>query len=377
MMVGILIFALIPALAQDNSGPGKIHGHVTNPAGMTETAGSVSLSTDGGDTLSFTFKVSSTGDYSGEAPGGLYMVIFREPDTPPGEVIDSFNNVLIVAGEDVRQDFDMSRKEFIDALPPETQKQLEEFKKNKAGNANSNDAIASLNNDLRTADQALKDADNARVVAAHELGSAAGKAALDAKAAKIRAAKYTAIETLMLKDAGLRPDASVIWLILGQARVGLNNYVDAEANLKKALDLESKAATPHADIQGAATAELGEIYARTEKIPEAEAAFDAAVKIDAGKATLYLMREAAIFSEAGNADAELAVAEEAIKNDPSQPIFYYLKGQGLLAKATVDPKTKKRVLPADCADAYKKYLELAPNGPYSAEAKTILARSGM
>jgi hypothetical protein len=77
-----------------------------------------------------------------------------------------------------------------------------------------------------------------------------------------------------------------------------------------------------------------------------------------------------------NADAQVAAADEAIKVDPTQPLVYYLKGQGLIGKSTIDPKTQRIVLPQDCTDAYQKYLELAPNGAYAAEVKGILAQAG-
>ena len=41
----------------------------------------------------------------------------------------------------------------------------------------------------------------------------------------------------------------------------------------------------------------------------------------------------------GNSDAQAAAADKAIAADPNDPLPYYLKGQALIAKATVDPKT--------------------------------------
>jgi len=74
LWLGLLAFALLPALAQTPAAPtalkgptGKIHGHITGPEGASKTSGSVSLSTDGGHTNKFTFQVTSTGDYAGEA----------------------------------------------------------------------------------------------------------------------------------------------------------------------------------------------------------------------------------------------------------------------------------------------------------------------
>jgi hypothetical protein len=39
----------------------------------------------------------------------------------------------------------------------------------------------------------------------------------------------------------------------------------------------------------------------------------------------------------------------------------------------MDPKTNKLVAPPGCMEAYQKYLQLAPDGPYAAEVKGILA----
>jgi hypothetical protein len=80
-------------------------------------------------------------------------------------------------------------------------------------------------------------------------------------------------------------------------------------------------------------------------------------------AGFYLKNEAVIFYQTNNADAQVAAADEAIKADPTKPLLYYLKGQGLIQKATVDPKTGRIVLPAGCAEAYQMYLQLAPTGP--------------
>jgi hypothetical protein len=75
-------------------------------------------------------------------------------------------------------------------------------------------------------------------------------------------------------------------------------------------------------------------------------------------------------------DATAAAADKAIAADPKRPIPYYLKGQALINKAQVDPKTQKIVAPPGCAEAYEKYLELAPDGPFANEAKSVLAEMG-
>jgi tetratricopeptide (TPR) repeat protein len=379
LWLGLLSFALVPVLAQTPApkGPtGKIHGRVTNPTGLPATSGTISLSTNGGSNSKATFTVDAQGDYSGEAAPGIYTLVYRAPDTPPDKVVDQIDDIKVLAGQDTAQDDDMSRKEFIDKnLTSDQKKQLEELKKHNAEALKANAIIAGINADIKASMQDFKDADGAYAAAAQALGAGASRADIDAKEAEIKTAKFSDVETLMLKDTAAKPDASVLWAQLGQAQVGLKKYDDAEASYKKALEVETTAKKPSPMTQGAADAGLGEIYARTGKVAEANAAYDAAVKIYPEGAFTYLRNEAIIFSQVGNGDAQAAAADEAIKADPTQPIPYYLKGQGLIQKASIDPATGKMILPPGCEDAYRKYLELAPNGSFANDVKGILAEA--
>ena len=85
-----------------------------------------------------------------------------------------------------------------------------------------------------------------------------------------------------------------------------------------------------------------------------------------------------IFFQAGNADAQVAAADVDRDQERSQRCAGLLpEGQGLVSKATkVDPKTQRIVLPDGCAEAYQKYLDLAPTGPYATEVQAILQQAG-
>ena len=161
--MGLLAFALLPAFGQAPAGPtGKIHGHVINPTGAPQGGGTVSLSTDGGATVKFTFPVGTDGNYAGEAAPGTYSAIYRAADTPPGKMVDMYRGVKIVAGPDVVQDIDMSRQEFIDKMPPDQKKALEDLKKQNAEAMKANQVINTLNADLKIVNQDIKDAEGAR-----------------------------------------------------------------------------------------------------------------------------------------------------------------------------------------------------------------------
>jgi tetratricopeptide (TPR) repeat protein len=377
LWMGLLAFALIPALAQTPGAPtGKIHGRITGPEGAPRTSGSVGLSSDGGHTNKFTFEVNANGDYAGEATPGTYSAVYRAADTPADKFVDIYENVKIVVGQDLLQDIDMSRKAFVDKLPAEQQKQLEELKKHNAEAMKANETIKHLNDDLKLAAQNFKEADEAHKTAVDMLGATASKADVEARETEIRNAKYADAETIMLRDTAAKPDASVLWAELAQAQLGLKKYDLAEVNYKKVLDLETTAKKPNPQTQATADAGLGEIYARTGKIAEAAAAYDDAAKIYPSSAGLYLKNEAVIFYQLHNAEAQAAAADKATKADPTSAIAYYLKGNGLVASATVDPKTHLPIAPAGCLEAYQMYLQLSPNGPYAPEVQQILAGFG-
>ena len=229
---------------------------------------------------------------------------------------------------------------------------------------------------IKTAMADIHDADGAKAAAVQQLGASAAKADVDAKENQIKSEKYSDVVTLMTKDTGLRPTESVLWAYLGQGDLGLKKYEDAETAFKKALELDAASKKPRPEIQGLAQSGLGEIYARTGKVADAAAAYDAAVKIDPTKAGFYYKNEAVIYSQVGNSDGQVAAADKAIAANPNDALPYYLKGQALVTKATVDPKTQRIVLPEGCGEAYQKYLELDPTGPYSADVKGILDSAG-
>jgi tetratricopeptide (TPR) repeat protein len=392
LWTGLLAFALLPAFAQTPApaaqaaaptGPtGKLHGHVTNPTGAPQAGGAVSLVGVGlasGPGLKAatsdkgTVPVDANGDYTVEVPPGTYKLIYRTPGMAQDKEADHVENVKVTQGQDTTQDIDMSRKEYIDALPPEQKKQLEDLRKHNSEALKANEVIKNLNADLKIVTQDIKDADSAHATAVSTLGASAAKADIEAKEADIKKTKYTEIETLMTKDTEAKPDAAILWAQLGQAQVGMKEYDPAETTYKKVLDLETNSKKPDPAIQGLAQSGLGEVYARTGKVQQASDAYDAAAKLNPERAGFYLKNEAVIFFQANQPDAQIAAADKAIAADPNQAILYYLKGNGLVQKTTMDEKTHKLTAPPGCLEAYQKYLQLAPDGPYATEVKGILA----
>ncbi len=341
-----LLLAVATPLFAQTPPTGKVHGRVTDPAGVPKTEGTVSLSTDGGHTAKYTFPVSKTGDFSGDgiAPG-TYTITLRLADTPPDKLVDQIESVKIAAGQDTLQDIDMSRKEYLDKMTPEQRKQVEEFKKKNAEVTKTNAFIKNLNADLNEARQDNKDK------------------------------KFDAAEAIMLKDTAQNPpNGELLYYELGLAQLGLKKWDDASATLKKTVDLATASKKPNPELIGGAESALGEVLARSNHPDEAQAQYDLAAKANPTKAGFYYSNETVVFQNVGNADAQVAAADKAIAADPKNPLPYYLKGQGLAGKITVDAKGAY-ILPPGCAEAYNMYLQLAPTGTYAAEVTALLTET--
>ena len=69
----------------------------------------------------------------------------------PGKAVDRFENVKFTTGTDTLQDFDLSRPDYVNKLPPEQKKALEEAKKKNAEINKENQNVGKLNELLKQA----------------------------------------------------------------------------------------------------------------------------------------------------------------------------------------------------------------------------------
>jgi tetratricopeptide (TPR) repeat protein len=244
-------------------------------------------------------------------------------------------------------------------------------------------------------------------------GAPAGSLSVEAVNADLKTARaanqerrFADAETLMLKDTAAKPGQPYLWIELGLAQLGQKKYPEAESSFNAALSggdtAQSKAtsgsfytadgrtasgtsggtvappANPKVkpEVDGLSWSNLGEIYIRTHRIPEAKDAFDKAAAAYPAQAGLYYGNETVFLFQAGNSTAQLEAANKAIAVDPTRARNYYFKAQALTTQATVDPKTQKLILPPGCLEAYQKYLELDPNGQFAPDTKAIIAAAG-
>ena len=154
------------------------------------------------------------------------------------------------------------------------------------------------------------------------------------------------------------------------------SFTDAASSYKKAIDANTASKKPNPETGAAAENQLGQALAKSGDAKGASDAYDAAAKAEPTKAGMYLFNEAATLYNAGKTEDAAAAADKAIAADPNRADAYYIKGQALIGKAAVDPKTNKITAPPGCVEAYTKYLDLAPDGPRAEEVKQILTGIG-
>ncbi len=354
------------AMAQEKVA--SIHGHVLNSIGQIVTRGEVRLTTDRTSDAKnrkyqYTFQISSTGEYKGTgiAPANYVVLVFQDDKS-----LDFNDNVNIAAGEDKQVDFDMSRKEYLDKMTPEEKKALEEFKKKNAEAVAANAKIANLNSLLLQAR-----ADN-------------------------KAGNFASSVTAMQQATTVKPDEPILWITLGDSQLGaadvaakeakaagkpstdpdvMQKYTDAATSYKKGIDLNAASKKPSPEIAGAAYNQLGQAYGKIGDAKNSSDAYEGAAKAQPTQAGMYYFNEAATLYNANKMDEAVAAADKAIAADPKRAEAYYIKGQSLIPKATVD-KAGKIVTPPGCVEAYQTYLEIAPDGPHAEDVKGILTGIG-
>ncbi len=366
--------ALLLAGPANAQGAGAtVHGNVIDPTGTVITKGDVKFTTDktaAQKDMKFTydFPLDAGGNFKGTVKAGDYIVFVYQ-----GDVAADYQEVVVKDGDDKTINFDMTREEYMKSLSPERRKEIEDFKKKNASIQQSNKVVASLNATL-------------------------AKVRADLSAAAKDKGDVSQDITDMQAAVAAKPDEGLLFLELGNVLQAqgdhlakadktagklptsdddlMKNYADAVTAYKKSIDLNAASKKPDPHTQATAYNQMGNSLAKAGKLDDASAAFENAVKLEPTSAGIYYNNEAAVLFNAGQSDGALAAAEKAIAADPNRPDPYFIKGQVLIAKTTLDPKTQKLIAPPGCAEAYQKYLQLAPDGPQAPTVKEVLASLG-
>jgi len=216
---------------------------------------------------------------------------------------------------------------------------------------------------------------------------------LDAANAAIQAKDYDTAITNLNEANQVDPNRDVLWYRLGDAyRLSASTQTDSAEKQKrfesseeaynKAISLlqdsiqngkEKDTAKANQKLAGFYI-NLADAYAKSHKIDDAVKSYELAAKTDPSQAAGAYFNIGAVYTNAGKVDDANAAFDKCIAADPTKAEAYYQKGVNLLGKATL--QGDKTIAPPGTAEAFQKYLEVAPNGPNAQSAKDLLASIG-
>jgi tetratricopeptide (TPR) repeat protein len=188
------------------------------------------------------------------------------------------------------------------------------------------------------------------------------------------------------KATQIDPTRPLLWAALGNADINAarkdtdpaskkQKFSDGADSLKKAIDLATASTDPKAKASlGGYYNNYAEALGHSGKSEDAAAAYAKAAEIDPPNAAMYYRNEGITYENAGKIDDAVAAYDKSIAADPTAADSYFRKGISLLGKATT--KGDKMDAPPGTAEAFNKYLELAPDGPNAETAKQMLAAIG-
>ena len=164
------------------------------------------------------------------------------------------------------------------------------------------------------------------------------------------------------------PNLPLILGDLGAAYDGAGKYDQAIDTYQKAIAIKPTAALYQS---------LGTDLARAGKMDDAGAACDKAATVDPTNKNVGVIcytNMGIVLSNAGKMDEAVAPLQKATQLDPNGADAWFLLGNALVAGISTKKEGTKDVyvIPPGTEEAYKKYLELQPNGPFAGQAKESL-----
>ena len=184
---------------------------------------------------------------------------------------------------------------------------------------------------------------------------------------------YPAAVQSLTKASELDAAQHVIWANLGeaQAKMALSKagadrskfYEDAIASYNKAIEID---ATNSAYLNN-----LGLVMVRAGKIDDGKMKLAEAAMLDPGNAAKYFFNLGAVMVNTANPDGAIQAFTKATEADSNFARAYYQLGMALVGNAETQPDGT--VVPADgTVEAFEKYIELEPQGQFTAAAQSML-----
>lgn len=204
---------------------------------------------------------------------------------------------------------------------------------------------------------------------------------LNEKLAAARAAMQTNPEQAvqaMTEATQIDPNRDLIWFTLGDAysaqakKTEATDRAAAKPMYDQAIQAYQKAIAikPMADYYN----NLAQAQAKAGQTDQAIEDYTQAATLDPTRAAMFYFNEGAVLTNTGKVDDAIEAFKKAIAADPNRADSYYWLGVNMIGKATL--QGDKMVAPPGTADAFNKYLELQPTGPFAEPAKQMLASIG-
>jgi len=176
------------------------------------------------------------------------------------------------------------------------------------------------------------------------------------------------------KAAEFDPKQHVVWAHLADAYMGqasAKTGAEQDAILAKGLEMYVKALELKPE-EAAYHNNYALALARAKKFPEAQAELQNAAQLDPPNAGRYYYNLGALLVNSGQLEPAGDAFKKAIEADANYADAHYQFGMYLVAKATTTPEGKI-VPPPGTREAFQKYLDLKPTGPFADSAKSMLA----
>jgi tetratricopeptide (TPR) repeat protein len=190
----------------------------------------------------------------------------------------------------------------------------------------------------------------------------------------------TAITELQQAEQGMTAkdvnNHATVWGNLGQAYEYAGRYDDASKAFQKAIELRPQA--PYyqhlsLDLVNAAVTQTDPKTAET-MIADASANCDKAIALDPTAAAPCWKNMGAVLSNKSKMKEAIVPLQKAAQADPKDAQTWFLLGAAL--SATIETKVQGDrmiyIIPPGTIEAYQKCIDVAPSGPYAAQAKQVL-----
>ncbi len=330
---------------------GAVRGRVTDENGQPVKDAMVYLERQG-VRGNYKVKTKKKGDYfHAGLPLGQYIVRL-EID---GKEVQRINGYPIKMGEDKPLDFDLA----------EIRK--EQQARQASGAGPSKDQLAAMSEKQRKEyEKALKERQQ-QLTKNKELN-----AAFNAGMEALRLKDYAVAVTHLKKASEIDPEQDVVWA----------NLADAYSNLAGTKTGDARTAAREAGIDAYRQAlalkpdaayhnNLGLALIRAGQAEEGKAELQTAAELDPENGGKYYFNLGAVMVNSGNVQGAIDAFRKATEVQPDHADAYYQLATALVGTATM--KEDGSIVPAPgTVEAYQKYLELQPSGPYAASAQAMV-----